>query len=89
MLGHASTTITLDIYSHVHPDMQQDAAEAMGHLLFTEHADKVPTLTSTAPTLTPALTATSPTPHVSPATQHELLSHLLSMASSSTKVHPQ
>ena len=26
MLGHASVSITLDIYSHVIPDMQQDAA---------------------------------------------------------------
>ena len=29
MLGHASVGITLDIYSHVLPDMQQDAAAAM------------------------------------------------------------
>jgi len=29
MLGHASISITLDIYAHVLPDMQQDAAEAM------------------------------------------------------------
>jgi integrase len=29
MLGHASVSITLDIYSHVLPDMQQDAAAAM------------------------------------------------------------
>lgn len=33
MLGHASITITLDIYSHVLPDMQQDAADAMGRFL--------------------------------------------------------
>jgi integrase len=33
MLGHASVAITLDIYSHVLPDMQQDAAAIMGHLL--------------------------------------------------------
>lgn len=33
MLGHASIAITLDIYSHVLPDMQQDAATAMGQLL--------------------------------------------------------
>src|SRR6185312_9631926 len=48
MLGHASTTITLDIYSHVLPDMQQDAAEAMGLMLFGENA-------STAPTPTPQI----------------------------------
>ncbi|WIG60724.1 MAG: hypothetical protein OJF49_003472 [Ktedonobacterales bacterium] len=33
MLGHASVSITLDIYSHVIPDMQQDAAAVMGSLL--------------------------------------------------------
>ena len=33
MLGHASITITLDIYAHVLPDMQQDAATAIGRLL--------------------------------------------------------
>jgi integrase len=34
MLGHASVSITLDIYSHVLPDMQHDAAEAMGEILY-------------------------------------------------------
>lgn len=29
MLGHASITITLNIYSHVLPDMQDTATEAM------------------------------------------------------------
>ncbi|HEY6750847.1 MAG TPA: tyrosine-type recombinase/integrase [Rubrobacteraceae bacterium] len=29
MLGHASTAITLDTYSHVLPNMQSDAAKAM------------------------------------------------------------
>lgn len=33
MLGHASIAITLDIYSHVLPDMQQDAAAALAALL--------------------------------------------------------
>jgi integrase len=33
MLGHASVAITLDVYSHVLPNMQQDAAAAMGDLL--------------------------------------------------------
>jgi integrase len=33
MLGHASVSITLDIYSHVIPDMQQDAAAIMAALL--------------------------------------------------------
>ena len=35
MLGHASAAITLDIYSHVPPDMQQDAAAAMAVVLET------------------------------------------------------
>ena len=34
MLGHASVAIALDLYSHVVPDMQQDAAAVMGRLLF-------------------------------------------------------
>ena len=34
MLGHASVSITLDIYSHVIPDMQQDAAAVMATLLY-------------------------------------------------------
>jgi integrase len=33
MLGHASVAITLDVYSHVLPDMQQDAAETMAAVL--------------------------------------------------------
>jgi integrase len=32
-LGHASISITLDVYSHVLPEMQGDAAEAMSNLL--------------------------------------------------------
>jgi len=33
MLGHAAVSITLDIYSHVIPDMQQDAAAIMAAVL--------------------------------------------------------
>jgi integrase len=33
MLGHASIAIALDIYSHVAPHMQQQAADAMDDLL--------------------------------------------------------
>ena len=33
LLGHASVAITLDIYSHVIPDMQQDVAATMTALL--------------------------------------------------------
>jgi integrase len=32
-LGHASAALTLDVYSHVLPDMQQGAAERMEALL--------------------------------------------------------
>lgn len=34
MLGHASVAITLDIYSHVIPDMQQDAAATLAAVLY-------------------------------------------------------
>jgi integrase len=33
-LGHANVGITLDRYSHVLPNMQEDAAEAVGQILF-------------------------------------------------------
>jgi integrase len=32
-LGHTSAALTLDVYSHVLPHMQHDAAERLGHLL--------------------------------------------------------
>ena len=33
-LGHSSTVMTLDVYSHVLPDMQEKAAEKLERLLF-------------------------------------------------------
>ncbi len=33
-LGHASVALTLDIYSHVLPSMQQQAAERLEAILF-------------------------------------------------------
>jgi hypothetical protein len=33
MLGHASIAITLDLYSHVLPDMQREATAAMERAL--------------------------------------------------------
>ena len=33
MLGHASVSITLDIYSHLLPDMQEKAAKALEETL--------------------------------------------------------
>jgi integrase len=35
MLGHATISITLDLYSHMLPDMQRDAAKAMEAILTT------------------------------------------------------
>jgi integrase len=35
-LGHASATLTLDVYSHVLPDMQQRAAERLEEMLFSQ-----------------------------------------------------
>jgi len=34
MLGHAMVAITLDIYSHVLPDMQKDAVTALEQVLY-------------------------------------------------------
>lgn len=34
LLGHATVAITLDIYSHVMPDMQEDVATVIGALLY-------------------------------------------------------
>ena len=34
MLGHATVAVTLDIYSHVLPDMQQDAAAMLERVLY-------------------------------------------------------
>jgi integrase len=33
-LGHSSIALTLDVYSHVLPDMQQQAAEKLEAMLF-------------------------------------------------------
>jgi integrase len=33
MLGHSTVAITLDLYSHVTPTMQREAAAAMDELL--------------------------------------------------------
>jgi len=35
-LGHSSVTITLDTYSHVLPDMQDELANAVANLLKSE-----------------------------------------------------
>ncbi len=34
MLGHSSIAITLDIYSHVVPSMQDEAAQRLGVMVF-------------------------------------------------------
>jgi integrase len=33
-LGHSKTSITLDTYAHVLPDMQDQAVDALGAILF-------------------------------------------------------
>lgn len=35
-LGHATVSITLDIYSHVLPNMQQEAADKLEAMLFSK-----------------------------------------------------
>jgi integrase len=37
-LGHSTIVLTLDTYSHVLPDMQQQAAERIETLLFASRA---------------------------------------------------
>jgi integrase len=37
-LGHSSVTITLDVYSHVLPSMQQGASDKLERLLFQKTA---------------------------------------------------
>jgi hypothetical protein len=44
MLGHASVSITLNIYAHVLPHMQQSAVNAMASLLASPEAGKSSTL---------------------------------------------
>ena len=39
-LGHASVTITMDIYSHVLPGIQRDAAAKFSRLLSDSHASR-------------------------------------------------
>ena len=34
MLGHASITTTYDTYAHVLPEMQADASQRVGNVLF-------------------------------------------------------
>ena len=36
MLGHSNVSITLNTYSHVSEDMQQEAAERIGAALFED-----------------------------------------------------
>jgi integrase len=35
-LGHASVTLTLDVYSHVLPTMQQEVAERLKKILYSK-----------------------------------------------------
>lgn len=40
-LGHSSITVTLDVYSHVLPNMQIEAAEKLGEVVFSATVDVV------------------------------------------------
>ena len=40
-LGHSSVQITLDVYSHTAPDMQQEAAGVLGQVLKTTKKEAV------------------------------------------------
>jgi integrase len=52
-LGHATVALTLDIYSHVLPQQDQDAADKIAALI--ELQGRQPTIVSTcAPSRTPA-----------------------------------
>jgi integrase len=42
VLGHAQVSITLDVYSHVLPDMQESAASAMEAAVKPAHASRLP-----------------------------------------------
>jgi integrase len=44
MLGHSSVTITLNIYAHVLPHMQQSAVDAMSNLLGSSEPRKIATI---------------------------------------------
>jgi hypothetical protein len=41
-LGHSSIAITLDIYSHVAPGMQEDAAAKLGAIVFGGAGEEIP-----------------------------------------------
>jgi integrase len=38
LLGHSSIQITLDLYSHLFPNLQEDATTRIGKMLFTNKA---------------------------------------------------
>jgi integrase len=35
-LGHSKVSMTIEVYAHVLPDMQRDAASALGAVLYSE-----------------------------------------------------
>ena len=41
MLGQATTAITMDLYSHVSPILQQDAADKLDDLIFGSPNDSL------------------------------------------------
>jgi hypothetical protein len=49
ILGHSSVSVTVDVYSHVLPDMQEKAAAAMDDLRSTISASTVGFTSDTTP----------------------------------------
>ena len=60
-LGHAKPSITLDIYGHLVPGMQEEAARMIDELITPVEFQQ---LHPTAPDLHPILTGEEPTPHI-------------------------
>ncbi len=50
MLGHASVALTLNVYSHVLPHMQEEAAQRMAALIEGENGVEWPEQTGSAQT---------------------------------------
>ena len=63
-LGHARPSITLDVYGHLIPGMQEEAAQLMDELITPVEFQQLHQLHPTAPDLHPILTAEESTPHI-------------------------
>ncbi|MCC7130131.1 MAG: hypothetical protein B6D39_04800 [Anaerolineae bacterium UTCFX2] len=63
-LGHARPSITLDVYGHLIPGMQEEAARLMDELITPVEFQQLHQPHPTAPDLHPILTAEESTPHI-------------------------